>query len=476
MLQFPDVLLNFPIFENAILACEGKTEASPQFICGSVLAAASTIIGRKFGVKSFPSPLYPNMFIVLCGASGGSKKSSSLKFAELLLERVGHPVMIIKDLATPEGLVRNFGLPLYRQHGGEWDFPQDILDEENQDKREEKMYDFIAKNSGKNPIGADKYVDYTHVNEMLKQSNQSEGFRGIAIIDEFAGTLKKAKKDSSDGLMQRLSEFYGNERLISNSSSGSPVRAVNPCLNLLTAIPVSWLNRNLTMEDIEGGLGRRLQFICDSQTPDVAFPDGPDEKYLARVVVELQNVRYPDQKHYIYDFNDEAKELLTEIYAEHKYRIRSTDRDDIKAVIEGHDQQLRKAATLFTALDEGANPVITTKHLSLANQWINFVYDCQKHIFGQFSYTEMDANEKRIIKWLSTPFRKTGQEKGWQEPRDIYRGVTLDAETGIKALKNLEAIGILECKTEDINDSQSRRKQKLYFCLREWLDNQNTPF
>ena len=57
-----------------------------------------------------------------------------------------------------------------------------------------------------------------------------------------------------------------------------------------------------------------------------------------------------------------------ECYKQHRSSLRAEEKDDMKAILEGRDQHIRKSAMLFAALDpETSNPVITLKHLSECN-------------------------------------------------------------------------------------------------------------
>ena len=434
--DFPISLTKLAVFEDAIAACEGKTECSPQFIFAGVMTATAAILGRTVGIESFPSPLYPNVYITLCGRSGGSRKSSALKFSNLLISRVGHPVMNIHGLATPEGLVRQFALPQFRKHGGEWEFPNDhskIEDEEDLIKAQDEFKNSVLKLP---PMGVDRYVDKAFMEEMLDQSSEFEGFRAVATLDEFSSVLKKAKSKSADGLIQKISQFYSDDK-IDNPSSGSPTRALNPCLNILGATSIAWLNKTLSFEDIEGGFGRRLQFITDCKVPAIAFPSPPDETFVGRVVTALQNCRTSNSVQRIYTFSDSAKKQVTNAYSNLRERVEAEQSDNMKAVIEGYDQHMRKAALIFAALDEESNnPVIESKHIGFAMEWAEFVLKCQQSVFGQFAYTESDVNEKRIKKWL------TGRD--WKSMRDIARGSHLSADETRKAIEALVAIGAIE--------------------------------
>ena len=183
MMDFPRSLTTLPFFEDLINACVGQTECSPSFIFSAGMAASCAVLGRRVGIESFPDPLYPVWYGVLCAESGGSRKSSALKFAKKLLRLSDPNVHKINRFTTAEALIRTFALPAHREHGGAWNIPADVTDE-----------DEFKKRASSYKSGIDKYVpQVSRVEKMLEASSDTEGFRSIAIIDELMSFLKSRK-------------------------------------------------------------------------------------------------------------------------------------------------------------------------------------------------------------------------------------------------------------------------------------------
>lgn len=454
---FPASLQALPFFSDLIKACEGQTECAPQFIFSAGLVAASAIIGRRIGSDNFPEPIHPVMYIVLCGESGGSKKSAAIKLCEQLMQaQETQAVQMIHGLATGEGLVRSFALPRNREHGGGWVFPDRVSGIEDDDEREKAEQTFM--NSGSNePIGVDRYVDQQTVEAMLKESSDYEGFRGIAIIDELVGVLKKAKSSTSESLISKLCQFYNSPWKISNPTSGSPTTAINPCLSLIGAIPRAWIDRNLKLDDIEAGLGRRVQYICDSKTEPVYKPGPPHSQHFNSAIIQLGKLRERFHQQTIFELDQNADQFLENWYTDFKQDLLHLEKDVMQSIIEGRDQHIRRSALIFSALDHNAPfGIITSNHIGFAKDWSDYVYACQRHIFQDYATTDIEVNEKRIIKWL--------RGKDYKSARDIYRNTGLSATEAKVALESLNAMGVIERK-EEINDTGPTTKTNTLFKL-----------
>lgn len=439
MITFPSIFEDHPYFSELIESCKGKTEVGHSFIVGGGIVAAASILGRRIGLESFPKPLYPNMFLVLCGESGGSRKSASLAFISELLERSDPCVHHITSIATAEGLIRQFALPQGRIHGSDaFEYPN-YTDDDDTEKQEKKRATFRSSCLSAE-YGIDRYIEDTElINEMLNNASDSEGFRAVAFIDELAALLKKAKQATSEGVIPRIAEFYAASK-VSNQTSGSPVTAVNPCLNLVGAIPAEWLDGNIDSADILGGIGRRFQWIHDSGAPEnIPFPKHYDESHFSRAVAILGNLRKKFEYKTIFEWHSTTEELMREWYDDFKTSLKtSEERDIIKPIREGQDTHIRKTALVFAALDPGVdqkNAVIMPEHLELAMEWTNYILRCQIATFENFSETKEGLYDKKMLNWL--------RGKGWKTAREIYQCCHIPSRHAKERLEHLTAMDVL---------------------------------
>ena len=426
-MDFPKSLMTLPLFDDLISACEGQTECSPSFIFSAGMATTCSVLGRRVGMESFPDPLYPVWYGVLCAESGGSRKSSALKFAKKLLRLSDPNVHKINRFTTAEALIRTFALPAYRSHGGAWDMPADVTDE-----------DEFKKKARNYKTGIDKYVPKSYrVEQMLEASSDTEGFRAIAIIDELMSFLKKSQNKVSAGVKPLLCELFSSPDVIDNDTSDSAVSAENPHLCFMGAIPRAWLNRNYRLDDIEGGLGRRLQFISDSPVSPIAFPGPPHHEPFDAAVERLKVLRGRFDANVlpvIFEFTKEAKEQHRDWYKAFHEEKKGLSDDAMKAIVEGADTHIRVACLLFAALDpetKPSNPVIELRHWGFAKEWSDFVRECQESIFSNFTVSAIHEVEQRIVKKISDGKPHT--------IRSLYRSLHVSADDCRRVLENFIA-------------------------------------
>ena len=409
---FPNSLKSIPIFSDTLNALEGKTEVSPQFACGAILVGASAVLGRRAGLNCFPKPMYPTMYLVLCGESGGSLKSSTMNFVKGVIKKADEQTRITTGLATPEGLVRMLSIPEGHEHGDQRYTPP---------KQKEAV---------------DRYVrNEDLVERMLQESSEYEGFRSLIILDELASLLKKAR-GSGDGIIERLSELYGSPDKVENPSSGDPIEAINPHISILSAIPQSWLNKNLRAEDMEGALGRRLMFLCDSETEPIANPGPPDSTYVNKLVLKIGEMRSRHRDQRIYEYSTEAEKQLEKWYTQEFHpQLKTGDSELNKVLLRGKDTNIRKIALMFAALDDESEfGVINIEHLKHAGELADYIYECQTSIFDRYSTSETHEMDNKIIALME-------KKPGPLTTRQIYRSLKCGAKDVKASLESLQAMG-----------------------------------
>ena len=450
--DFPKALLGLPYFSDIFAACDGQTEASHSFLFASGLIAASSILGRRVGVESFPKALFPNLYIVFVAESGGSRKSSVLGFTKELLSHADPSVLMIENIATPEGLVRQFALPRGKKHGtSDWQIPGYIEDIEDTEKQSKRRNDFISQCLN-TPEGIDRYIkERETIDWMLECSSAHEGFRALATIDEMAGLLKKAKSGTADGLLTKISEFYSAQNRVSNTTSTTPTTAFNPCLNLMGAIPAAWLDTNLSSEDIAGGIGRRMQFVSDTPTAPVVMPKPAKKEPFDKAVTVLSQLRTRFDTETLFTFSEEALETLTLWYHDFKSDLKAEERLLFTSLREGQDQHVRKLALILATLDEqttAIEPVIRNEHLGYALEWTNYVLACQFNIFSEYVETSPEKNERAVRKVLE---RNSGQ---WVDSRTLYRSAHLSAKITNEVLEAFLNSGTVEHEQRDATNGR----------------------
>ena len=84
-----------------------KTEIPPTFNGWCSLIAISMALGRRVFLDMGPFRIYPNMYVVLVGASGNVRKSTGLAIVRNLLNTLKPPPQVIPQKITPQKLVES---------------------------------------------------------------------------------------------------------------------------------------------------------------------------------------------------------------------------------------------------------------------------------------------------------------------------------------------------------------------------------
>ena len=422
---FPEKLAELLPFSAYIKAFEGKTEVCPAFHFATLLTTIGSIIGRTAYFNGI-LPLYPNLFTCICGQTGASRKSTALALGGRTLTASDRNVHQFDSFGTPEGLIRMFSLPTDQEHG-------------------EALNDKYNPNVA---VGIDRYLggNQERLESMLEASSHFEGFRGIAFVDEIAYLFKKANKAGSDGLLQKIGEFYDNKPSVTNKAvSESPTEAINPSLSITGATTISWLENSMRTDDITGGIGRRfLYFVDQGEVTDIALTKPGDETLLKNVANVIGNIR--NEKHAAYEYNDEAEKEYTNWYGTQRQRQRDEDDQIMKATGEGIHTHVQKASIIFCVLNqsqaekEAGTNLIKAEDVGYAILLAEYLRECQQYLFTTLAQSEQEKLDRQIIEQLT--------EKAWQESRQLYRKLKVSSELMKRALDNLISLEVIVAKKE----------------------------
>src|SRR5262249_12310024 len=83
---FPEVAWQGPFKAWKNILSE-STEAPLEYLWASCLVTLGLVLGRNVCFSN-PTPLFPNFYVLLMGRTGDDKKSTTLKFAGIALEKL----------------------------------------------------------------------------------------------------------------------------------------------------------------------------------------------------------------------------------------------------------------------------------------------------------------------------------------------------------------------------------------------------
>ena len=410
-IEFPEeIFANGSIFEKYRDAYIGRTEVCPAFH----FAALKTVIGASLGRRvclDGVRPLYPNFYTALIGQTGYSKKTTAMECGKAVLEMADSTVYSLSTLSTPEGLINAFVMPDGYSMGMDLDDNIDIEAEENPNKLKglANLFGGIPK----------------QLRDMIEQTEIDEGFRIIVTIDELAGLLKKAGKQSSEGLMQLLAEAYNYPRSLHSPTKVNPIKADYPCLTMLGCTTREWFESSFKLEDIQGGVANRITYYFDDGNIEDIFLDQPgDAGLLQEVAKELNSLRRHYKHPTLFKFDDEVKEHGSAWYAENREETRNEKNELIRMASQRMDVHVKKASLLFATLwnDDGDTEIHLTEFY-LACKLAEYLKKTIIRVYAKFDLTWQGRIEDKIITVLRENPNSTGREIkhniSWASRKDI---------------------------------------------------------
>lgn len=272
------------------------TEAPDAFHLAGALIAASMVLGRHCWTWN-GRRLYPNLFVVLIGSSGKSRKDTAMDRAISVMEHpnvMQMPVCEVLDtIQSAEGLVEHLA---------------------------------------KSPV--------------------------LVRLAEMSDLLKNAKRESTGNIVPKLTGWYDCPPRITLPTRTNSVEAKNPFLGILGASTEEWFNPEVPESWIRGGfLGRFLFFTGDGKGP-IANPPPPEPQGLLRLQDHLFGIRSDlaergrlavhGGREMEIPLSVEAQAWAHEWYLREYQQVRS---EEMATLLRRHDAMIRKVGMLYAALD-----------------------------------------------------------------------------------------------------------------------------
>jgi len=347
------------IFETYRKAQEGTTEAPDQYHFAVFKTIAGAIIGRSCYLWN-GRYLYPNFYTALIGPTKRSRKTTAMDRGEKLLQDTDPLVIVLRGLATPEGLINRLQIPEAEELEGLPEIEQ----------------------------------------QRTVSVSEHEGYRMLVYCNEFASLLKKAKKESSSGLIQILTDAYDCKDSLDNPTRGSPLSAKKAFVSMIALSTQEWLERSLDVDDVYGGFVNRNVFYLWTGTQPLHNPGRVSESLMNEIKMKLHNVRSEKKgRHTEYVFSGEADEVLKEWYEKNYYA--EHENEIVDAAVQRIDENVRKLALLYAVLENDADDLnIHTDQLRAAIATGEYWKASATQLFGRFGFSKAARAEMKILELL----------------------------------------------------------------------------
>ena len=403
------------LFETYRQAQEGTTEAPDHYHFAVFKTITGAIIGRSCYLWN-GRYLYPNFFTVLIGPTKRSRKTTAKSRGEALLADTDPLVIILRGLATSEGMLGRLQVP------------------------EAEELDGLPEIEQQRAMSVSKH----------------EGYRMLVVCNEFASLLKKAKRESSSGLIQVLTDAYDCQDSLDNPTRLSPLSARKPFVSMIGLSTKEWLEANLDVDDIHGGFVNRNTFYLWTPTQPLYNPNKVLESPLNEIKRRLHEIRKSRKgMHVEYTFSDASDALLKEWYDNNYYT--EYDSDIVSAASQRIDENVRKLALLYAVLENNPDNIeIHADQLQAAIAVGKYWEATVMEIFGKFGTSRATRSEIKILELLS---RKSITK------RDLHQSLSgsITAKQLDESLRHLLSVERVKIINEDyVDKAGKKRRRKLY--------------
>jgi hypothetical protein len=308
-----------------------STEAPDAYHWAVFLVSVGLLLGHNVWLNN-PHPLRPNFFAALIGKTGTSRKSTALRFGEVLFEKIGHDIQILPGVVSSEGI-----------------------------------YQKLAEN---------------------------EGTRLLIAADEFRGLMEIARRQSTRDLIPKLNSLYNCPKFDGINRRKEPVAVIRPFTSLITASPLAWIHESIAAGHVTGGFLNRFLFIEGEEKRPIPFPESPSDANWNCLISQLQPViKSWQDKPGPMGWSLEARELYEKFYSPWKIRQKSLA-DNISDLTNRIPDHVLKIAIVYSALER--RTTISPVALAIAIAIGGYLEKMTQRLFGSLSLTRIGKVEKLI--------------------------------------------------------------------------------
>lgn len=318
--------------------------------------------------------LYPNMFTVLVGDPGDSRKTSSMKKAFRFFKGASTDMEIIRGIDSAES------------------FKKDVARFQGRDIPEDK----------RSPV--------------------------IVQISELRSLIAKANKTGAENIIPTLCDAYDGEPLegrAASSTSSSP----EPYISFQMGSSKPYI-QCFKRSDLEGGAGSRIAFIFGWPKKRIAYPPPPDEEQYKSLVSDLKEVinYWRNMGPRELTLTPAAHKTWESFYEEELPRWEPED-EFLRSLSRRYDQYALKTALDYAALDMSRE--ITPNHLTCGIMYVQFILHTLKYVFDDYQVPRWVTEEHALVDRV-----KASMPRGMRR-RDLQRTFTNGAEAFNRHMKAL---------------------------------------
>lgn len=318
--QFPPLpqMCYFQAFEDYRKVMSPTSEAPDVFHLGSALTLVGAMAGRRVRAEYASDPLFANLYTVLIGASGSSRKDTAMRRAVNLAygsegTRILVPAFHVhRDISSAEGLV-----------------------------------------------------------SLLKDNPNT-----LLYLSELSIVQKNAARKGTSTIFDRMIEAWDSPPVLQNLSKLSPQVAVNPYLSVLAATQPKRLADQMTAEDMHSGFANRWLYFIGAGKAPMARPPSVDRAVAWSVYLSWFDAINSYPEGHVLKFDSSGDDRWDDWYYAN---ARQSGRDEDEDAMRIRHPTIAQKLALIYAISEGAKS-ISDRHLEPAIALVDWMWGIVKEM------------------------------------------------------------------------------------------------
>jgi hypothetical protein len=314
------------------------TEAAVAFHLAAALVLIATTIGRRIMIRGGAGPLFANIFMLLVGRSGWSRKDTAIRIATNLLRKeftVGSRVIrpetsVITNVSSYEGLL--------------------------------------------------KVMSDLNGNVLLE-------------LTEFSELMANAERKGTSTITTALMRAYDMPPRLENLSKANPITVENPILSVLAATQPSTLADTMRSLHITSGFANRFMFVPGDSLGPKPIAEDLDERALTALYLRLRDTVHAYPAGTMLSLDAESREFWWDWYTNSFWGATGSPEEDSMRV--RHQDLIFKLALMHAVIDQSS--VIRMEHLRVAFTIYEWSWGHLQQIMGGWGQQMANEIEQRFI-------------------------------------------------------------------------------
>lgn len=322
----------------------GPTSEAPDiFHLGASLTMAGAMIGRRVHAVYNSEELYGNLYTVLVGPSGSSRKDTAIKRATNLpfwpsaeTTRLITPSFTIsRDVSSAEGLIT-----------------------------------------------------------VLKAQPNT-----FLYLTELSAMIKNARRKGTSTILDRLIEAWDTPEVLQNLNKLNPVTAIKPYLSIIAATQPGRLASEMEDEDLHSGFANRWLFLFGAGKEPMARPPSVDRNAAWRVYEQLFDAIHSYPEGSVIGWGESANKRWDEWYLATTRKSKNSDEESASMRVR-HATLIQKIALIYAVTDRSWK--VELHHLEPAIALVDWMWGVLKESIRGWGVSPISQLELKIEQVLKT--------------------------------------------------------------------------